>query len=151
MPIKKENLHRYGSRQAWNKISAEIKQRAGHKCEFCGVKQYSVGQRFNGKFRYAYGSAYYDQFQYTGSYTEASAARDCLNEWRDPEEPKYIVIVLTVAHLDHNPENNDPANLRALCQKCHLAYDLPLHMANAAQTRLNNRAGLVSTSTENGN
>ena len=30
-------------------------------------------------------------------------------------------IVLTVAHLDHAPEHNDPTNLRALCQRCHLA------------------------------
>lgn len=147
MPIKKENLHLYGSRQIWNKISAEIKQRAGNKCEFCGVHQYAVGQRINGVFNYACGSAYYDQMQYSITHKEASNARDYLNEWRDPDEPKYIVIVLTVAHLDHNPENHDPANLKALCQKCHLAYDLPLHMANAAQTRLNNRAGLVSTST----
>lgn len=40
-------------------------------------------------------------------------------------------IVLTIAHLDHNPENNDPANLRALCQRCHLRYDAEHH----AQTR----------------
>ncbi len=32
-------------------------------------------------------------------------------------------VVLTVAHLDHTPENCDPSNLRALCQKCHNAYD----------------------------
>lgn len=33
-------------------------------------------------------------------------------------------VVLTVAHLDHQPENNAPANLRAWCQKCHNAHDL---------------------------
>ena len=32
-------------------------------------------------------------------------------------------VVLTIAHLDHTPENCDYSNLRALCQKCHNKYD----------------------------
>lgn len=28
-------------------------------------------------------------------------------------------VVLTIAHLDHNPANNAPENLRAWCQRCH--------------------------------
>lgn len=32
-------------------------------------------------------------------------------------------VVLTIAHLDHDPGNNDPTNLRAWCQKCHNCYD----------------------------
>jgi 5-methylcytosine-specific restriction endonuclease McrA len=32
-------------------------------------------------------------------------------------------VVLTIAHLDHTPENCEPDNLRALCQKCHNKYD----------------------------
>ena len=32
-------------------------------------------------------------------------------------------IILTIAHLDHTPENCGPDNLRALCQKCHNTYD----------------------------
>ncbi len=34
-------------------------------------------------------------------------------------------IVLSVAHLDQMPENNDPQNLKALCQKCHINHDRP--------------------------
>jgi 5-methylcytosine-specific restriction endonuclease McrA len=33
------------------------------------------------------------------------------------------MVVLTIAHLDHTPENCDRANLKALCQKCHNTYD----------------------------
>ena len=44
-------------------------------------------------------------------------------------------VVLTVAHLDHTPENCADENLRALCQKCHLAYDAAHHQRNAAATR----------------
>lgn len=34
-------------------------------------------------------------------------------------------VVLTVAHLDHDPANNDLRNLRAWCQRCHNTYDAP--------------------------
>jgi hypothetical protein len=46
---------------------------------------------------------------------------------------------LTVAHLDHNPANNEPSNLRALCSGCHLAYDAELHRRNATATRYRRR------------
>ncbi|MFH9013997.1 hypothetical protein ACH4C6_21780 [Streptomyces sp. NPDC017943] len=44
-------------------------------------------------------------------------------------------VVLTVAHLDHTPENCDPANLRAMCQACHLHYDRDHHAETRARTR----------------
>ena len=36
-------------------------------------------------------------------------------------------VFLTTAHLDHDPANNADDNLKALCQRCHLAYDAPHH------------------------
>jgi hypothetical protein len=45
------------------------------------------------------------------------------------------MVVLTVAHLDHTPENCAEANLAAMCQRCHLAYDLDQHTANARRRR----------------
>lgn len=47
-------------------------------------------------------------------------------------------VVLTIAHLDHTPENCELANLRAWCQRCHLNYDHEHHQQNAYATR---RAG----------
>lgn len=44
-------------------------------------------------------------------------------------------VVLTVAHLDHDPANCAPANLRAWCQRCHLTYDAKHHARNARRTR----------------
>ncbi|NDV96032.1 hypothetical protein D0T84_14080 [Dysgonomonas sp. 521] len=32
-------------------------------------------------------------------------------------------VILTVAHLDHTPENCDYENLKAWCQRCHNTYD----------------------------
>lgn len=41
----------------------------------------------------------------------------------NPNTGKEAYIVLTIAHLDHTPENCNPENLRALCQRCHNQYD----------------------------
>lgn len=32
-------------------------------------------------------------------------------------------VVLTIAHLNHIPEDCRPENLKAWCQRCHLTYD----------------------------
>lgn len=45
-------------------------------------------------------------------------------------------IVLTIAHLDHNPQNCDPSNLRALCQRCHNRYDAKHRAETRRQTKL---------------
>ncbi len=45
-------------------------------------------------------------------------------------------VILTVAHLDHQPENCTPWNLRAMCQRCHNRYDAK----HRAQTRARRRA-----------
>lgn len=42
-------------------------------------------------------------------------------------------VVLTVAHLDHQPENCADENLRAWCQRCHNIYDMPMRKAGIAQ------------------
>jgi hypothetical protein len=49
-------------------------------------------------------------------------------------------VVLTVAHLDHRPLNCDPANLRDMCQDCHLAYDREVHARVRRENRKRQRA-----------
>lgn len=44
------------------------------------------------------------------------------------------VVVLTVAHLDHTPENCAGDNLMAMCQGCHLHYDRQHHAETRALT-----------------
>jgi hypothetical protein len=36
-------------------------------------------------------------------------------------------VVLAAAHLDHDPTNTRPRNLRALCQRCHILHDQAEH------------------------
>ncbi|MCR4295491.1 MAG: hypothetical protein NUW21_08150 [Elusimicrobia bacterium] len=44
-------------------------------------------------------------------------------------------VILTVAHLDHDPANCRDENLAAMCQRCHLRYDRQHHAETAALTR----------------
>ena len=44
-------------------------------------------------------------------------------------------VVLTVAHLDHNPETRDESKVKAMCNGCHLHYDREHHQQNAYATR----------------
>lgn len=46
------------------------------------------------------------------------------------------LVILTVAHIDHQPENCGADNLRAMCQRCHLRYDVEHHR----ETRRNRKA-----------
>lgn len=50
------------------------------------------------------------------------------------------IVVLTVAHMDHDPGNSAPDNLKALCQRCHNTYDAAHRRRNAAATRHSRRA-----------
>ena len=45
-------------------------------------------------------------------------------------------VVLTVAHLDHTPENCDPSNLKAMCQRCHNRYDRDHRAANVKANKI---------------
>lgn len=49
-------------------------------------------------------------------------------------------IVLTVAHLNHTPEDCRDDNLKAMCQRCHLRYDQEHHLANSRATRRSRKA-----------
>ena len=64
-------------------------------------------------------------------YKQAAANVGCYHE---PGE-RATVIVLTIAHLDHDTANNADSNLRALCQRCHLAHDAKHHATNCRRTR----------------
>ena len=40
---------------------------------------------------------------------------------------RHTKVVLATAHLDHDPTNNPPRNLKALCQRCHMLHDREEH------------------------
>lgn len=127
MPIKPENKARYP--KDWKQIRARILKRACHCCEFCKAPNRSLIERGDGEDSGTYknedGKVFCDE---TGEYL--GMAR--ISEYH---AKSIVEIVLTIAHLDHTPENCADENLKALCQKCHLRYDAEHHKINAAKTR----------------
>jgi len=134
MPIKPENKSRYPA--DWPAIRLRILQRAGYRCEHpgCNARQYSVGWWSLDDRGWRWNAAW-GQNDNDRTYSEARQVAAELDHDRSEEGPPPIVIVLTVAHLDHRPENCDDDNLRAMCQRHHLAYDHDHHRANAQATR----------------
>jgi len=59
----------------------------------------------------------------------------CRAENGKPHPVTGSIVVLTVAHLDHQPEHVSRENLRAWCQRCHVTYDAEHHAQTAARTR----------------
>ena len=127
MPIKPENKVRYPAN--WGEIRAAILERAGHCCEQCNVKNRERIARGEGRFA--------DTYMMNDAYVYCANTGECLGQVRMSD---YIVknmvdIVLTIAHMDHVPENCDYENLKALCQRCHLRYDAKHHAETARETR----------------
>jgi 5-methylcytosine-specific restriction endonuclease McrA len=115
MPVRPENRDRYPA--DWPAIAAAIRARAGNRCEACGVRNQALGGRTrDGTFLPALPR-------------DCSGRRPAPGEWAwcgrgfRTEHLRVIRIVLTVVHLNHQPEDCRPENLRALCQRCHNRYD----------------------------
>jgi hypothetical protein len=127
MPIKPENRDRYPAN--WKDLSAAVKDAQGWRCGFCNLKH---GERIcRGTGENA------ETFQDADGYVHDANTGARLGRVRmgDYEGSKWVTVVLTTAHLDHRPENCDSANLKALCQRCHLRYDAEHHRRNAQATR----------------
>ena len=59
----------------------------------------------------------------------------CRAENRKPHPETGSMVILTVAHMDRALVDHSDGNLRALCQKCHLAWDMAQHKETARRTR----------------
>ena len=84
-------------------IRPEILKRDQYKCQNCGLEHrglYLVDEK--------------------GKHIKIDK-EEYIEALRNNEKTKKIF--LQVAHLDHNPKNNNYENLKSLCPKCHLDYD----------------------------
>ena len=127
MPIRDENKARYPA--DWKAISKRVREQAGHRCETCGVKNGEEIIRLQSE-DYAFEPIFVLR---TGDTYSAEDGRH-LGWHHAPDLPgKWVKVVLTVAHLDHTPENCADSNLRALCQRCHNIYDMPMRRAGIKQ------------------
>lgn len=111
-----------------SEIRPRILDRANHSCEKCKVPNYEliirgmIGE--NEVYQNMNGIIY-----------------NCTNGERIGEDyvgnlkkAREVKIVLTIAHLDHDITNNEDANLRAYCQKCHINHDKYFHLKNRTKT-----------------
>lgn len=64
----------------------------------------------------------------------------CRAKHGEPHPATGSKVVLTVAHMNHNPKDCRRKNLKALCQRCHLSWDAKHHAATAKKTRHSRRA-----------
>lgn len=124
MPISPENRKRYPAN--WKAISERIRtERAKNRCECtgdCGIN-HSVEDGITGP-----------NAPITQAAKDISSGR-CIARNGRPHPITKSIVVLTVAHLDHTPENCGDDNLKAMCQRCHNRYDAPHRKKNAARTR----------------
>lgn len=136
MPIRPENRARYPKN--WREIRARILERAGHRCELCGVKNYALGAWVDGHWHGAIPEERMLRLVYPRP-GETSAVQRVVTGKVFGAVARIVRVVLTIAHWD----NPDPAdcrdeNLKAACQRCHNLHDMPMRRRNAAKTR---RAG----------
>lgn len=92
----------------WKAISLRIRIRSGGQCECegeCGLHRTTPGPR------------------------------RCVERHGQPAKWAKGKIMLTVAHLNHDPSDCRDENLKAMCQRCHLRYDIDHHQKNAAASR----------------
>jgi len=122
MPIKPENKKLYPKN--WLAIRSKILARAAS-CEFCDVKNYTKGIRDS-----------------EGIFWPLKELFDILEDTGEIIDGKVIKIVLTIAHLDHDPTNNDHENLKALCQKCHNNWDVKHRVQTRRESKNKNQLKL---------
>lgn len=60
---------------------------------------------------------------------------ECRAQNGQPHPETGSAVVLTIAHMDRRLVDHGEENLRALCQRCHNAWDAPERAANARRTR----------------
>jgi nitrate/TMAO reductase-like tetraheme cytochrome c subunit len=102
----------------WNQMSLKIRIAANHKCQMCGKECRRPSEKLSDFVLRIYGGLKGDRWE---------EARDAIDH---PQ--KYR---LTGAHLDQNPANNHPSNLKALCMCCHINHDRDFLAHNAIAKR----------------
>jgi hypothetical protein len=117
VPIKPENRGRYPA--DWRAVRERILARAGNRCERCGAPNGRTIRRLKDL------PAFWVLAEYACTQLFCGGA----------ELLPSVQVVLTVAHLNHTPEDCRDEVLQALCQRCHNVLDMPHRQANAAETR----------------
>ncbi|MEM9136498.1 MAG: hypothetical protein AAGB01_04010 [Cyanobacteria bacterium P01_F01_bin.42] len=95
----------------WDELAFQIKTEANWCCTECGRPCRQPGESFDVFLKRCWSpslEAQYPSYEMEGDRHVSKAGR----------------FTLTVAHIDHEPQNCDRNNLKALCAPCHGTYDL---------------------------
>ncbi|MGD0109934.1 MAG: hypothetical protein ABSC06_38820 [Rhodopila sp.] len=130
MPIRPELRALYPP--DWPELSRRVRfERAGGRCQRCRRPHLA-------QVRCLPDGRWFDETARTWRDWRGRPAR-----WPDLIEAMNIRltrVVLAAAHLDNDPANNRLANLRGLCQRCHMLHDRPFHLAQRWLTYRRRRA-----------
>jgi hypothetical protein len=115
----------------WRELSAVIRfDRAGSSCEKC--------RRPHGQLVHHLGDGrWWDEAERTWRTGRGRRVKGVLGA---KAELRCTRVMLATAHLDHDPTNNHPRNLKALCQRCHMIHDRNEHLRRRAVTYRARRA-----------
>lgn len=120
MPIRREFRWLYPI--DWRELSIAIRfKRAQGRCEHCG--------RPHGKLVIHLGDGrWWDEEQRTWRCGKGRTVRRLPAPVDDAAHRLTTRIVLATAHLNHDPSDSRPGNLKALCQRCHILHDKEEHL-----------------------
>jgi len=116
MPIRAEDRWLYPI--DWQQISETVRfGRASSRCEQCGRPHMTrVAHLGDGRWWDALVSGWRN-----------SRGRRVTAKGFALAAVRTTYVVLACAHLNHDPADSSPTNLRALCQRCHLLHDAAEH------------------------
>lgn len=118
MPIRPENRALYP--ENWPEIRARILLRAHDQCESCSAPNHQKIYRDS-------------ENQWHRINPACGSDMTCYDQDGIPR--KIVRIVLTVAHLNHDPRDCRDENLAALCQRCHNRLDIADRIAGRRRRR----------------
>jgi hypothetical protein len=128
MPIRRQ--HRWLYPIDWQQISASIRfGRAKGRCEQCGRPHgRSVVHLGDGRW--------WDEDGKTWRNGQGRALSTIPAYVPSSEHSATLTtkVFLAAAHLDHDPGNNRPRNLKAFCQRCHMLHDRKEHQRRRSLT-----------------
>ena len=106
----------------WEKISLAIREKSNWTCQVCGKPCRKPGVVWT---------------DFVMELLNAGGLHDWYGLTCDEDENGEPIerpqrFTLTVAHLDHNPQNSADENLKAMCAPCHLEYDQEQHRISAS-------------------
>lgn len=117
-----------------SEIRPRILKRADNKCEHCFTPNGIVILR--GKWKGL--AVYQDMDGYIYQEKDSKPlGGDYLGEVDPSNKNNLVKVVLTIAHMDHDPENWNVKDdrLAALCQQCHFRYDALVNKAKKARKK----------------